>query len=103
MSGRLTLGSSTGLSTNLSSDDDPVRSLISVASSSMVSSSGLPMLTGPAKSLRAMARIPATVSSTKQIDRVCEPSPVIVIGSPVSAWRMNVGMARPSYGRMRGP
>jgi hypothetical protein len=28
---------------------------------------------------------------------------VTVTGSPVSAWRMNVGTARPSSGRILGP
>ncbi len=36
-------------------------------------------------------------------ERVCEPSPNTVSGSPFSAWRMKVGIARPSVSRMRGP
>ena len=50
------------------------------ASSSTVNSPGLPTLTGPPSSLPAMARIPRTVSSTKQTERVCCPSPVTVNG-----------------------
>ena len=30
-------------------------------------------------------------------------SPATVIGSPASPWRTNVGIARPSWGRIRGP
>ena len=46
---------------------------------------------------------PAMRSDTKQNDRVCCPSPKTVIGRSCSAWRMNVGIARPSCGRIRGP
>jgi hypothetical protein len=66
-------------------------------------SSGLPTLTGPASVLSATASTPATKSSTKQIDRVCRPSPATVNGSPASACRTKVGIARPSSERMRGP
>ena len=37
------------------------------------------------------------------MDRVCAPVPCTVMGSPRSAWRMNVGTARPSSARIRGP
>ena len=55
--------------------DDPVAATTSSAICWTVSSSGLPRLTGPGWSRAAKARIPATRSSTKQIDRVCRPSP----------------------------
>jgi hypothetical protein len=37
------------------------------------------------------------------IERVWLPSPATVIGWPVSAWLAKAGIARPSFGRMRGP
>jgi hypothetical protein len=37
------------------------------------------------------------------MDLVCVPVPCTVNGTPRSAWLMNVGIARPSSGRIRGP
>ena len=47
--------------------------------------------------------MPSTRSETYRNERVCEPSPKTVSGSPVSAWVMKAGIARPSFSRMRGP
>jgi hypothetical protein len=68
-----------------------------------LASSGLPMLTVPRKSLPASSSSPRTVSSAWHRDRVCDPSPVTVTGSPRSAWQMNVGTIRPSSGRIPEP
>lgn len=64
MSGRRTAGSSVGRGTNVIGDEDPARSRMVSASSSIDISAGLPMLTGPGKPLAASARTPSTVSST---------------------------------------
>src|SRR5690349_4151933 len=64
VSGRRTAGSSTGRGMNSIGEALPVMSLIVSASRSTVSSREPPILTGPAKSLAARAKIPATVSST---------------------------------------
>ncbi len=73
------------------------------AISSSVISYGLPMLTGWCSPDSASSTRPRTRSSTKQNERVWEPSPNTVTGRSVSAWLMNAGIARPSLGRIRGP
>ena len=78
-------------------------STTSLAISSRLISSGLPMFTGSCTSDSASEMSPRTRSSTKQKLRVWEPSPNTVSGLSVSAWRRKVGMARPSCGRIRGP
>ena len=47
--------------------------------------------------------MPSTRSSTKQNERVCEPSPYTVMGWPLRAWLMNAGSARPPFTPLRGP
>ena len=103
MSGWRTCGSSTGSASKTISERAPVSSTISLAISSSVISFGLPMLTGSWTSDSASATSPRTRSSTKQKQRVCEPSPNTVSGLSASAWSRNVGTARPSLGRIRGP
>jgi hypothetical protein len=68
-----------------------------------VASSGLPTFTVPRKSLAASSSSPRTVSSAWHSDRVCDPFPATVTGSPRSAWQMNVGTIRPVSGRIPGP
>ncbi len=84
-------------------EQDPASVMIRSAICKTLASSGLPMLTGPAMSLPATARIPRTVSSTWHSDLVWLPSPATVSGSPSSAWQAKVGTTRPSPGRMPGP
>ena len=76
---------------------------MSRATSSTLSSTGLPRLIGPDSLERASASSPATVSLTWQTERVCRPEPLMVSGSPASAWVMKAGIIRPSSGRIRGP
>ena len=73
------------------------------ASSRSVFSSGLPRFTGRCSLDSARSTIPRMRSSTKQKLRVCEPSPNTVTGLPSSDWRKKVGIARPSFARIRGP
>lgn len=47
--------------------------------------------------------MPSTRSETKVNERVWEPSPKTVRGSPASAWLMSEGTIRPSFARIRGP
>ena len=71
----------------------------SSASSSTDSSCGLPMLTGPGEvGVQQPAGCPRPGRRRSRRERVWVPSPATVIGSPRSAWRTKVGMARPSSG-----
>src|SRR5579859_4213849 len=63
MSGLRCTGSSSGSGTKASSEDDPVTSRTSSASSSIVNSAGLPMLIGPVWSESSRAMKPCTSSS----------------------------------------
>ena len=47
--------------------------------------------------------MPSTSSSTYTTDRVWLPSPATVIGLFDRACVANAGIARPSFGRIRGP
>jgi hypothetical protein len=64
----------------VSSDRLPVSATTRSAISRTVSSPGLPTFMGPAWSLKSSASRPVTVSSTKQTDLVCRPSPETVTG-----------------------
>ena len=103
MSGWRTLGSSIGSASKTISERDSVTSTIASAISSRVISEGLPMFTGSCTPDSWRATRPRTRSSTKQNERVWEPSPNTVTGRSASAWPMKAGMARPSLARMRGP
>ena len=64
VSGRRTLGSSTGRSTKAMADREPVAAMTSRAMSSTERSSGVPMFTRVAMLLECMRKMPSTVSST---------------------------------------
>ena len=75
MSGWRCDGSSWARSMNSTGESDPVSSRTRFASSKMVISCGLPMLTGPERSENSSRSAPSTRSSTWHTDRVWLPSP----------------------------
>ena len=89
--------------TNSIGERDPTRSRTISASSSTVSSRGLPMLTGPGRSECSSRTMPVD----EVVDVADRPGLAAVAGDgdrlARSACRMKVGIARPSSGRMRGP
>src|SRR5262249_4454163 len=103
ISGWRTFGSSTGSGRNTISLRDAVRRMIRLASSSRVISWGFPMLTGSFTGASMSRQRPSMRSLMYWNERVWAPSPKTVMGTPVSAWLLNAGMARPSLSRMRGP
>src|SRR5258708_3971591 len=103
MSGRRCFGSSTGSSRWTISLFEPASRTIVSASSSTVTSLGLPRFTGISSPRSSTARMPRTRSDTYWRLRVWEPSPYTVSGSPLIAWAMKLGTARPSDTCMRGP
>src|SRR5262245_49158430 len=103
ISGWRTFGSSTGSERNTISLRDAVRRMIRLASSSNVISWGFPILTGSLTGACMSRQRPSMRSLMYWNERVWAPSPKTVMGTPVSAWLMNAGMARPSLSRMRVP
>ena len=62
------------------------------------------MFTGSCSPDSASATIPAIeVVDVAEASGSALPSPNTVSGLPASAWRTKVGIARPSWARMRGP
>jgi hypothetical protein len=61
------------------------------------------MLQGPVIGPSSKARKPRTSSSTYVNERLCEPSPKIVIGWFCNACTRKLDTARPSSGRINSP
>ena len=103
MSGCRTCGSSTGRASYTIWLDEPVAASTASAELEEAHLGGIADVHGMCSPDSARRIRPRTRSSTKQKLPVCDPSPKTVSGFSSSAWRMKVGMARPSCGRIRGP
>ena len=103
ISGLRCFGSSFGSSKYFISDVESVNSIIFFASWPTVISFGLPILKTSYSDEFINEIIPATVSSTYEKLRVCDPSPYIVIFSFFSACTIKFVTTLPSFNCILGP